>query len=266
MILNLIVIPIIIILILFRFDAFNQRHHIVEYVIKSDKVKDDVNIVLITDHHGCYYGDEQEDIVDDVRELNPDLVLYSGDIFDDEIPYDNTIKLLSKIGKEYPSFYAAGNHEVRTEELDKIKAIAREHGLVVLEGTNDRITIKSNRILLGGVDDPELEVDQFDLLERPNDTEFSILVSHRPELIEEYNHLAYDLVVSGHAHGGQWIVPKLINGLYAPNQGIFPKYAGGRYQLDHTTLIVSRGLARESTKVIPRVFNRPELVHIKLTN
>lgn len=265
MIVNVIVIPLIIILILIRFDAFNQKHHIVEYVIKSHKIKEDVNIVLITDHHGCYYGEEQEDLVRDVVKLKPDLVLYSGDIFDDDIAYDNTIKLLSKIGHQYPSFYAVGNHEVRTGELDRVKAIAREQGLVVLEGTNDRIQIKSNHLLLGGLDDPELGVEQVRLLERPNDKEFSILLSHRPELTKEYEQLSYDLVVSGHAHGGQWRIPKLINGVYAPNQGILPKYAGGMYSFDKTTLVVSRGLARESTKVIPRIFNRPELVHIKLT-
>ncbi len=266
MIVNLIVIPIIIILILARFDAFNSRHHIVEYEIKNDNIKQDIKIVLITDHHGCYYGDEQEDLIDDIMGIKPDLVLYSGDIFDDRLPYDNTIKLISKIGKSYPSFYAVGNHEVRTDELDIIKDIARENGLQVLEGTNARISIKTNNILLGGIDDPELGLEQFELLEKPNDDEFSILLSHRPELVNEYNDLGYDLVVSGHAHGGQWRIPKYLNGIYAPNQGLFPKYAGGRYDLDNTTLIVSRGLARESTtRIIPRVFNRPEIVLIKLT-
>ncbi len=266
MIINLIVIPAIILLILIRFDAFNQHHIVVEYELRNRKIKEGISIVLITDHHGCYYGDEQEDIVDDVRRLKPDLVLYSGDIFDDRLPYDNTIKLLSRIGRDYPSFYSVGNHEVRTDELDKIKSIATEHGLKVLEGTNERIKIKSNEILIGGIDDPELGVQQFHLLEKPKESEFSILLSHRPELIDDYNNLAYDLVVSGHAHGGQWRLPKYINGLYAPNQGLFPKYAGGRYDLENTTLIVSRGLARESTtRLIPRIFNRPELVHIKLT-
>ena len=68
-----------------------------------------------------------------------------------------------------------------------------------------------------------------------------------------------DLIVSGHAHGGQWRIPGLINGLYAPHQGVFPQYAGGRYDLDGSVLLVSRGLARESTR-IPRLFNRPELM------
>ena len=88
---------------------------------------------------------------------------------------------------------------------------------------------------------------------------FTVLLSHRPELAELYSTYPFDLVLSGHAHGGQWRIPGILNGLYAPHQGLFPEYAGGRYEFAQQTFIVSRGLARESTKV-PRIFNRPELV------
>jgi predicted MPP superfamily phosphohydrolase len=89
---------------------------------------------------------------------------------------------------------------------------------------------------------------------------FSILMSHRPERMEELLPLAPDLVVSGHAHGGQWRLPGLLeNGLLSPNQGLFPKYTNGEYFFGETELIVSLGLAREST-IIPRIFNRPEVV------
>ena len=73
----------------------------------------------------------------------------------------------------------------------------------------------------------------------------------------------FDLILSGHAHGGQWRIPGILNGLYAPDQGLFPAYAGGRYEMNGATFIVSRGLAREST-LAPRVFNRPELIVIDL--
>ena len=92
---------------------------------------------------------------------------------------------------------------------------------------------------------------------------YTILLAHRPEYYETYCNYSFDLVLCGHAHGGQWRIPYLINGLYAPNQGIFPKYAGGRYDGDKTTMIVSRGLDIETTWV-PRIFNRPELVIIDL--
>ena len=92
---------------------------------------------------------------------------------------------------------------------------------------------------------------------------YTILLSHRPELFELYTTYNFDLVLSGHAHGGQWRIPGILNGVYAPNQGLFPEYAGGEYQDNGTTMVVSRGLARETT-LAPRIFNRPELVIIDL--
>jgi predicted MPP superfamily phosphohydrolase len=91
---------------------------------------------------------------------------------------------------------------------------------------------------------------------------FKILVAHRPENIKHYREYSFDLVVSGHAHGGQVRIPYLINGLYAPNQGIFPKYAGGLYKHGSLTHIVSRGLS--INPMLPRIFNPPELVIIEV--
>ena len=89
---------------------------------------------------------------------------------------------------------------------------------------------------------------------------FTLLMAHRPELIDKYAAAGFDLVVSGHAHGGQVRIPGLVNGLCAPNQGWFPKYAGGEYHLRSTTMIVSRGLSTQKQWYVPRVFNRPELL------
>ena len=92
---------------------------------------------------------------------------------------------------------------------------------------------------------------------------YTILLSHRPEFFELYAAQGFDLALCGHAHGGQFRIPGILNGLYAPNQGFFPKYAGGEYHKKRTVMIVSRGLARESTRV-PRFYNRPELVIIDI--
>lgn len=97
----------------------------------------------------------------------------------------------------------------------------------------------------------------------PDNGLYTILLAHRPEWIDLYGTYDFDLVLSGHAHGGQWRLPGLINGVFAPDQGMLPKYAGGKYGVNGTTMIVSRGLARESTSV-PRIFNRPELVVVDL--
>ena len=97
-----------------------------------------------------------------------------------------------------------------------------------------------------------------------DEKDFTILLAHRPERITEYLDLKVDLVVSGHAHGGQWRLPGLLpNGLFAPDQGFFPQYGSGKFKVDNTLMIVSRGLARESIW-IPRIFNRPELLLIDI--
>ena len=96
-----------------------------------------------------------------------------------------------------------------------------------------------------------------------NNGHYTILLSHRPEMVDEYSRYSFDLVLSGHAHGGQFRIPYIINGVYAPHQGFFPKYASGMYYIGNTTMIVSRGLDKEAIK-LPRMFNRPELAIIDL--
>lgn len=90
---------------------------------------------------------------------------------------------------------------------------------------------------------------------------YSVLLSHRPDLINEYKKYDFDLILSGHTHGGQVRIPKALNGLYAPNQGFFPKIVGGEYKFRTLRLIVGRGLSK---KVWPRVFNPPEIVTVDL--
>ena len=92
---------------------------------------------------------------------------------------------------------------------------------------------------------------------------YRILLAHRPDAIDEYRQMDFDLILSGHAHGGQWRIPGWINGVYAPGQGLFPRYAGGLYLLDDLAFIVSRGLSNNTW--VPRIFNPPELVVIELT-
>jgi predicted MPP superfamily phosphohydrolase len=151
--------------------------------------------------------------------------------------------------------------------------ILEKYDIPRLQGDVLELDINGNTIGLVGVDDYDgYLVDEDLILEDEfvnaylnlNADTYNIILSHRPEYIDTYSAHNYDLALCGHAHGGQWRIPGLLNGLYAPNQGMFPKYAGGLYVVDNTTMIVSRGLARESTR-IPRLYNRPELVIIDIT-
>jgi predicted MPP superfamily phosphohydrolase len=260
--------------ILFVTLVFNQSLEVSHFNIATDKITTEIKFALITDFHSCYYGKGGRELLDAIDAERPDAVLLCGDIFDDELPPDNTLTLLNGIAKKYPCYYVSGNHEFWSGRVDDFKNILLSYGVKVLCGTSELLEIRGEKIKISGIDDPETDyfpnkADKYNLqlenLQNSIDsTIFTILLSHRPERISELLPLNCDLVVSGHAHGGQWRIPYILeNGLIAPNQGFFPKYTNGEYFFGNTELIVSRGLARESTAA-PRMFNRPELVIISL--
>lgn len=257
----------------------DSRLKTVYYTIESDKLSAPVRIALITDLHSCRYGKNQKNLIEAVQKENPDIVLLGGDIFDDNGSYDNAELTVKQLAEQYPCYYVTGNHEYWGYDVGNILDIVKDCGVTILSGECATITINGQMLNICGVDDPDAEVYLAEgepvewQLKRAEEaaTEvemavgeeiFTVLLSHRPELFETYQNYDFDLVLSGHAHGGQWRIPGVLNGLYAPHQGLFPKYAGGRYDYDGGIMIVSRGLARESTKV-PRIFNRPELVIIE---
>lgn len=248
-----------------------------EYLVSSPKLTAPVRLALVTDLHSCRYGEDQRTLLEAVRRQQPDLVLLAGDIFDDKLPDGNTALFLAAVAKEYPCYYVTGNHEYRAGDAafaEKMEILAR-CGVVRLTGEAVSVRVGEQELVLCGVDDPDawrlgFETDSagFDgQVRRVRDawdgTAYGILLSHRPERFALYAEQGFDLALCGHAHGGQWRIPGLLNGLIAPNQGLFPKYAGGLYRESETVMIVSRGLARESTRV-PRFYNRPELVMIDL--
>ena len=244
------------------------------YTVETAKLAQPVRLLLLTDLHSTIHGRDQSDLIRLVRELAPDAILLAGDIADDEVPHRGTELLLEAVAGEYPCFYVTGNHEFWAEDTEEILDLFRRYGVTVLAGTWSDLTVRGQTVRVFGVDDPE----GFEA--RPGEDvpagwmaqweacragleegTFSVLLSHRPELTELYRDSGFDLIVSGHAHGGQVRVPFLLNGLYAPGQGFFPKYAGGLYDLDGTALAVSRGL---SISRLPRVFDSPEAVVIDL--
>ena len=243
----------------------------VTYEMEAPEVDTPIRLALVTDLHSCDYGEKQEDLLEAIAARQPDAVLLGGDIIDDDIPREKGELFVTEVSRSYPAYYVSGNHEYRTQDIQGIKDFIRSAGAVVLEGDCASLTLDGQTIQICGADDPEgvgLDVMDRQLAQsaaQVNPDLFTILLSHRPERIDQYrSYGVFDLILSGHAHGGQWRIPGLLNGLLAPNQGFFPKYAGGRYDFPDCTFLVSRGLARESTS-IPRLFNNPELVIIDIT-
>lgn len=242
---------------------------IAEYTVETDKIATPVRLAFVADLHSCKYGDGQAELIEAIREQQPDALLFGGDIFDDLPPHDNALALLYGTAGDYPCFYVTGNHEYWSGEVDALKQAVADCGVAVLEGDCAKLEVKGESLDICGVDDPTkigaeaMEEQIAGACSQREGESFSVLLTHRPELPEVYSQYDFDLILAGHAHGGQWRIPGIANGLFAPNQGFFPKYAGGRYGLSSGVMIVSRGLARETTK-IPRLFNRPELVIIDI--
>lgn len=256
-------------IILFIIIIYSNLLKVVDYRFDDLGLKGDtLKIALITDLHACYYGDNQRWLIDILKEKRPDVILLGGDIYDEDRAFDNADKLLNQLPAIAPTYYVDGNHEhyLPKAEYDKLMAQIRHHGVTIIHGKS--VSVPNTNVVIYGVSDPaggafdeDLQTVGADL----KDENVNILLSHRPEHIDDYRQYGFDVIMSGHAHGGQWRVPFLINGVFAPNQGFLPPYAGGLYEFDddkgRTKFIVSRGLARESTRV-PRIFNRPELVFI----
>lgn len=255
--------------------AFDVRLKIVQYTITSEKIKKPMRIALVTDLHSCKYGAGQKTLIDAVDREKPDMILLGGDIFDDEIPDDNTKIFLSAIAKKYPCYYVTGNHEYWSMRVNEMLDWLRAHGIEDIGGKTIQTNINGNEICLSGLNDPDearytgegdgMKAELGRAMNERDDTAFTMLLTHRPSFVNLYKDAGFDLVLAGHAHGGQWRIPGILNGVFAPDEGFFPKYAGGFYHFDNGgEMIVSRGLARESTRV-PRIFNRPELVIINLS-
>ena len=238
--------------------------------IKSSKVAGEpVRLAVVSDLHSCDYGKGQVSLVEAIRKEKPDVVLFVGDIFDDRLPDGPAQTLIKALVKCYPCIYVSGNHEYWSERVDEMKAWLRSIGVTVLEGECRTMSIKGTTIDFCGVDDPTYMLGEWDWqLRRANaqsdKSHFRILMSHRPERADAYEHYSYDLILTGHAHGGQWIIPFVGRGCYSPNQYFFPRFVAGRYDLAcGSPMLVCRGLARESTP-LPRYFNSPEFLVVEL--
>lgn len=264
------ILPALAILVILTLIALDERLILRTYTVASPKLTAEVRLAVVTDFHS---SDNADDVVAMVASCAPDAVLLVGDLFDDDTqnrPTERTLSLMRQLSALYPCYYVSGNHEAWTGEMDALYQQTEEAGVTVLRMSSGVLTVRGQRIALCGVPDPyemvfsgapDTEEQLRQALEDVDSADFTVLLAHRPELLAKYAQFPLDLVVSGHAHGGQVRIPGVLNGLYAPNQGWFPKLAGGAYTQDGTTLIVSRGLAVRTR--LPRIFNRPEVVLVR---
>jgi len=238
------------------------------YEVSDARIHDDVRIAIVSDLHGAQYGDHQSDLIAALEQENPHVVLLLGDIFDQRGIDTNAKRLLTALKGRFLCYFVPGNHEYKSGELGEIQDLLQEVEIPILAGEFAMITVNETQVQLFGVDDgrggKKEQLRQIDSAgAQRTDAVYSILAIHVPNAVESYLHYGFDLMLSGHTHGGQIIIPGVLNGLYAPGQGLFPKYGGGRYDFGRQTMIISRGLSQKPYW-LPRIGNPPELTFVTL--
>lgn len=246
-----------------------------KYKYQSTKIPKDFNdykMLQISDLHDKSFGKNQKRLMRIVDEENPDIIVVTGDIVNRD-DYKNSLKLIRLMSEKSKVYFVPGNHEARNENYKEIRESIAVH-VTVLENDIVQINKGESFINIAGLADPDFYTKTNPGIHRDwigrklkglelTENQFNILLSHRPDLFDVYQQYNVDLVFSGHAHGGQFILP-YIGSVYAPDQGFRPKYTMGVHEGNGTTMVVSRGLG--NMVKIPRLFNRPEVVVVTIHN
>ena len=255
----------------------NTDLEIYKYNVKSEDIPsefDNFRIVQISDLHNAEFGENNEKLLLMLKQADADTIAITGDMIDSRnTGVDVAISFAQKAVNIAPVYYVNGNHESRVlGEYEKLKQGLTDAGVTILENSSADITIGDETISLIGINDPTFRMELVDdTMEQniahqlvsviPDNDNYKVLLAHRPEYFDVYAGNV-DLVLSGHAHGGQFRIP-FIGGLVAPGQGFFPEYYEGSHIKENTEMIVSRGIGNS---IIPfRINNKPEIVVAELT-
>ena len=230
-----------------------------------------LRIVQISDLHGHEYGQDSEALLALVAQQVPEFIVVTGDLIDQESHLAMVPALARGLAAIAPTYHVTGNHEWAVGGVPRLKGILTECGVTVL--SNQYVTLERNgdSLVLAGVDDPNGYADQktpeelYGEIQREAGDLCTILLAHRNDRFDQYAAAGYDLVISGHAHGGIVRLP-FTDGLLGTDRKLFPTWTAGVYTLGDSTLFVSRGLGNNTVPIHGfRLFNRPDLAVLELT-
>lgn len=278
---NIIYLILLIVIVLIVFFYYENNALTITKIRVKRNIKSSIKLVHLSDIHSKVYGKNNYKLINKIIKLKPDLIVITGDLINmDGKNIDEMLYLLNNLKRNAPVYYILGNHEHRLKNLNTLIDNIKKLGIKLLLDELDTINIKGNKINILGLDEDQESRNEYkkrkqgiyeykdysNLFNELGGKEGTKLVlSHYPEnfsLIGDFSYKKYDfdLLLSGHAHGGQFRLP-LVGGLYAPGQGFFPKYSSGLYN-EGRKLIVSRGVGPSRFPL--RLFNRPEIVLIKI--
>lgn len=257
-----------------------RRFVVRTYQIESDKIKSPYSFVVLSDLHNTSFGKKNHKLIEKIKSLKPDGILIAGDMITAKpnVSFENAVYLLQTLSEEYPIFYGNGNHEQRlffypetygnmgNEYVEKLKAC---HVFPLKNTYTDLVT---SNIRISGFEMDRMYYKRFkqqvmapdyirNQIGEASREKFQILIAHNPDFMDNYTKWNADLVLSGHIHGGIMRLP-FLGGVISPSCTFFPKYDGGKFEQENTTLILSRGLGTHTLPV--RIFNPGELVCVHL--
>ena len=268
------------IFIIFFLFLYYQNNAVVvtRFSINNEKIPrefKDFKILHLSDVHSKVFGKDNGKLIRLIKGESPDIIVITGDLIDRRhYNEEKAMVLIDGLKEISPIYFVTGNHEAWSGKFPSLEDKLKDRGVRVLRNEKEIIKKGKAQIEIIGLDDPAFNTkgyqesykdasivdEKLDML--LEDTKnFTILLSHRPELFPLYAEKDIDLSFTGHAHGGQIIIP-FLGGLAAPNQGFLPKYYRGKYEIGDATMIVSAGLGNS---IIPqRIFNRPEIISVEL--
>lgn len=242
------------------------------YTIESNKIDNSIKFVFISDLHNKEFGEDNSDLVSLISHQSPDFIALGGDFVTRYYENDDIMKtLISKLSEIAPVYCSLGNHELDLTDKIIFKEDIENSGGTLLENEYTTFTVKSGeKLILAGMSMypynhtiyREFWNELNEVCKNSDDT-YSLLLFHRPEyMLKVLPESEIDLVVSGHTHGGLVQMP-LIGGLFSSNQGLFPAYDKGFFELGDSDMIISSGLANSNP--LPRFNNPPEVCVITIT-
>ena len=227
-------------------------------------------IVQLSDLHGAYFREDNQELLSRVREAGPDYIFLTGDLLDQyrKTPRSYAAALGGALADIAPTYFITGNHEWALPGVRELKRELEEAGVAVLSNEYVLLERSGDRVLLAGIDDPNGFADQKTPEELAQEVReawgdgFWLLLAHRNNYFEkQYSLLGADLVISGHGHGGLIRLP-FTDGLVSAERRLFPSYTAGFYTANGSDVFVSRGLGNSGLTL--RLFNRPEVVVLTL--
>lgn len=270
------------IIIMYMFCYYQNNGLVITKININCSLREKIRVVQLSDLHSKEFGKNNYNLFKKVIEQKPDIIFATGDMVDSSAEnLDGIIRFLSDLNKNIPVFYIPGNNEVRCDRLEEIINKLTCEKVRILNNEILSININSNKInILGLVEQKNCEnnffvskvkdtysykKDKEIFNELANKSGLKIVLSHYPENFaavgdKSYCKYNFNIMFSGHAHGGQFILP-FVGGMFAPGQGIFPKYYGGLYG-NKNKLVVSRGLGNSGFPL--RIFNRPDIVVVDI--